>query len=368
MDRKKLLIITGIYPPDIGGPATFIPKFSEEMSKHFEITKIITGTTSKKIQNKNVKIYSPSNNLNLLFKKFGIIIEIYNSLKKSDLVFLNGLEIEFFIANFFLKKKYTSKFSGDRFWEKKRSSARNKVEFGDFSKFKISILDNLYNFFYKKFLQNANSIIVPGSYLKNYLKKRYKLEKNKIFFVKNFTTNNQKLSISNTRTYDFIYIGRFVSHKNIFEIIEFVKNFKNKKLLLVGSGPLEKEIQNHKSQNIIIKKNVKQNYVKSLLSDSVYLIINSDYEGLSHTILEAWSSGTIVLAKNNIGNSELLLRDRKYGIIYDELLSKNFKDIFYELDNNSTLKNLIMKNSFDKVKKEYSISNLSYYLKILKGI
>ena len=29
--RKKLLIVTGIYPPDIGGPATYVSKIKDDL-------------------------------------------------------------------------------------------------------------------------------------------------------------------------------------------------------------------------------------------------------------------------------------------------------------------------------------------------
>lgn len=366
MARKKLLIITGIYPPDVGGPATFVPLFCDEISKYFFIEKVITGTNSKKKSN-DIFIFSPKGKF-FFIRKFQIIFEIIKSIKKVDLIFLNGLELEFHIINFFYKKKYILKFSGDRIWEKLRNLHSIKAEFGDFSQFKLSFTDNLIKKIYQNFLKNADKVIVPGFYLKKYLCTKYLLNENKIIHINNFVKNKNDNLNTLEKKYDFIYIGRFVKHKNIEQIIEFTKKFSSKNLLIIGEGPLEAKLSSLKSERINIMKSIKQNEVQNYLSSSNYLIINSDYEGLSHTILEAWRSGCIVLAKNNIGNLELLSNNNELGLLYENLNSIEFFKKFKLLDEDKEKQNKIINNCFFLVHKKYNYSNLEIYSKVTRNL
>src|SRR3989344_3451656 len=48
MGHKKILIATGIYPPDIGGPATYSKLLADELSKHnFNVSVLSFGEVRK---------------------------------------------------------------------------------------------------------------------------------------------------------------------------------------------------------------------------------------------------------------------------------------------------------------------------------
>ena len=122
----KVLVTVGIFPPDIGGPATFVPKiakyFQDELKYEIEIL-----TLSDHI-NLNIKdelsVERINRNLPIIYRWIKTIFTIYKLGKNKDLIFVNGLGTEVTIANFFIKKKVVRKIVGDPVWER----AYNKLK------------------------------------------------------------------------------------------------------------------------------------------------------------------------------------------------------------------------------------------------
>ena len=52
--KKKILLVTGIYPPDIGGPAQFTFSFANWLKKKGYAVTIITLTNNENIKKKEI--------------------------------------------------------------------------------------------------------------------------------------------------------------------------------------------------------------------------------------------------------------------------------------------------------------------------
>ena len=107
----KILVTVGIFPPDIGGPATFVPEIVNHLQNehNYEID-ILTLSDSQNLNIKNEFSVSKINrNLPLPYRWFSTILKIYKLAKDKDLIFVNGLGTETTIANIFLKKRLLEK-------------------------------------------------------------------------------------------------------------------------------------------------------------------------------------------------------------------------------------------------------------------
>src|SRR6056300_1885002 len=114
----NILITVGIYPPDIGGPATFVPKISDFLAKNGHDVKIICLSEDENINLEDelsVIRIKRSNKLPIRWLK--TIYQIIKNGIKSDLIFVNGLGIETAVANLLLRKRIIRKIVGDPVWE-----------------------------------------------------------------------------------------------------------------------------------------------------------------------------------------------------------------------------------------------------------
>lgn len=131
----------------------------------------------------------------------------------------------------------------------------------------------------------------------------------------------------NLKPEDFVvgHVGRFSPPKNHSFLIDVyfqvVKKKPNSVLLLVGEGPLKKEVEK-KVNAMNISANVRflgiRSDVSHLLQAMDVMVFPSVYEGLPVTLIEAQASGLPCVVSNSITNEV----DMGAGILRSEKLHK----------------------------------------------
>jgi len=137
------------------------------------------------------------------------------------------------------------------------------------------------------------------------------------------------------------------------------------KLVIVGSGPEEKKlkfkIQELKLEDkVILAGSVFMEKMSNYYQAADIFILNSSYEGLSHTLLEALSFGLPVVASNVGGNPEVIEHNQN-GLLAEYNNQQQILDSIKKLSSNSGLverfkqanKEVIKNFSKDKMYKKY---------------
>ena len=316
-----ILITVGIFPPDIGGPASFVPKISKYLiSKGHNIKIICLSDKENLTYEDEVDVIRINRNLPIIFRWLKTIIKIYNNSKKSDVIFVNGLGTETTIANIFTRKKIIRKIVGDPVWERVYNKNLTNESFDDFQKNKHGLSISLQRFIRNWSINKSNLIITPSEHLKSFVEKIG--FDNKLFVINNGVIIEQpnKIIFEN-RTLQLLVVSRLVSQKNIDLIIKAVKVMKNEDVILniVGDGS---EIKNLKH---LVKKyelDEKVNFIGKIetpklneyLKDADIFIQASNYEGLPHSILEAINYEIPILS-TDVGGCSVLLNKGERGYI-----------------------------------------------------
>ena len=130
---------------------------------------------------------------------------------------------------------------------------------------------------------------------------------------------------------DLIFIGRFSEEKGILKCMPHLANAKHLTIHLVGDGPDFNEakslVSTHK--HITFHGELPRNKVLKLINQSKFLIFPSEcFEGMPMTIIEAFSVGTPVIAKN-IGAMKSMIRHNEIGLVYEHVdeLTEIFKTL-----------------------------------------
>ena len=316
-----ILITVGIFPPDIGGPASFVPKISKYLISKGHNVKIICLSDKEHLTYKGEKnLIRINRNLPIIFRWLKTIIKIYNNSKKSDVIFVNGLGTETTIANIFTRKKIIRKIVGDPVWERVYNKNLTNESFDDFQKNKHGLSISLQKFIRNWSINKSNLIITPSEHLKSFVEKIG--FDNKLFVINNGVIIEQpnKIIFEN-RTLQLLVVSRLVSQKNIDLIIKAVKVMENEDIILniVGDGS---EIKNLKH---LVKKyelDEKVNFIGKIetpklneyLKDADIFIQASNYEGLPHSILEAINYEIPILS-TDVGGCSVLLNKGERGYI-----------------------------------------------------
>ena len=326
----KVLVTVGIFPPDIGGPATFVPKivnyFQNELNYEIEI---LTLSDSKNLDIKDrFFVKRIDRNLPIIYRWLKTIFTIYKLGKNKDLIFVNGLGTESTIANIFLKKKIIRKIVGDPVWERAYNKGKVSENFDEFQVknygFSISLQKKVRNFSIK----NSDIVITPSQHLKNFILNLG--FKNKIETIHNGITIPEESAkkFTNDQT-NITIVSRLVTHKNIEKIIAAISDLNNSliKLNIIGDGPELNQLQSialrsDQKENIIFHGKLHRDDINNIFLNSDIYIQASNYEGLPHSLLEAMSYGIPVLC-TPVGECKELLGNEDRGYKLDLPVSKD---------------------------------------------
>ena len=375
----KILITVGIFPPDIGGPASFVPKIAKLLQENgFEVT-IICLSNEKIVDNESYKITRILRNQNLMIRWIKTIFKMISNGRKADIIFVNGLPMEAYIANLFLRKKLIRKIVGDWAWERGRNKGIINDSFDEFQKNKHNLHLEIAKFSRGWTATKADLVITPSVHLKNVVK-NWGVSENNLKVIYNGTNIQSKITKKENEVLHFITVGRLAPWKNIDKIIQAmaILNEKGFNFIfnIVGSGPLNEKlkilVKELKLENKIFflgQKNTEE--LNKIYLDSDIYIQASGYEGLPHVILEAINFNLSIISTPIGGTNEILL-DGKNGWILklkDEKAPDEFdlQEIIYELVDNKTKSNNLIHNA-----KEYLIENfdedknLNKYIELFK--
>lgn len=120
------------------------------------------------------------------------------------------------------------------------------------------------------------------------------------------------------KKFDLIYVGRLSEDKGIKNVLQNLIENSQLRTIIIGDGPLEDEIVEKCAQFDHISLLGQQPRVKvlELMAESRFLIFPSIlFEGMPMTIIEAFSSGTPVIARN-IGAMKSMIDEGKTGFFY----------------------------------------------------
>ena len=361
----KVLVTVGIFPPDIGGPATFVPKIANYFQNelNYEID-ILTLSDSKNLDIEDkFFVKRIDRNLPIIYRWLKTIFTIYKLGKNKDLIFVNGLGTESTIANIFLKKKIIRKIVGDPVWERAYNKGKVSENFDEFQVknygFSISLQKKVRNFSIK----NSDIVITPSQHLKNFILNLG--FKNKIETIHNGITIPEESAkkFTNDQT-NITIVSRLVTHKNIEKIIAAISDLNNSliKLNIIGDGPELNQLQSiasrsNNKENVIFHGKLHRDDINSIFLKSDIYVQASNYEGLPHSLLEAMSYGIPVLC-TPVGECKELLGNEDRGYELDLPVSKdNIKSKINEIISD---KNIASKKGEDGkvfVTETYSLTN-----------
>jgi len=335
----RVLVTVGIFPPDIGGPATFVPNIADYFQNdlNYDI-EILTLSDRKNLDVKdNFSVKRIDRNLPIIYRWLKTIFTIYKLGKNKDLIFVNGLGTETTIANIFLKKKIIRKIVGDPVWERAYNKGKVSENFDEFQVRNYGLSISLQKKIRSFSIKNSDLVITPSQHLKNFILN--------LGFQNKIETINNGINIpeesaekfTNDQT-NITIVSRLVTHKNIEKIIAAISDLNNPliNLNIIGDGPELNQLQSiasrsdHK-ENIMFHGKLHRDDIDKIFLNSDIYIQASNYEGLPHSLLEAMSFGIPVIC-TPVGECKELLGNEDRGYKLDLPVSKeNIKSKINEI-------------------------------------
>ncbi len=343
--NPRILLATGIYPPDIGGPATYSQTLFDKLPKYGLKTEVLSYGSVRKFPK--------------VFRHIIYFLKVLARGFKSDIIFAQdpvSVGLPACLAARLLGKKFFIKIVGDYAWEQGTQRFGVGDILDDFINkkygFKIEFLRSV-----QKFVAGcAVKIIVPSRYLKMIVS-NWGVAPDKIKVIYNSfelsdgelltVTKKEVRSRLNFSGTILISAGRLVPWKG-FELLidlmpEILKNIPDAKLIIIGSGPDKTKLENkikylNLGNKIVLLGSIKHEDLLLYLKGGDIFVLNTAYEGLSHQILEAMACGIPVVTTNIGGNPEVI-ENKVNGLLVDYNNDDQLKKAIITLCSNQDLAN-----------------------------
>ena len=349
MSSKKILnilIVTGIFPPDIGGPARFVPHIADELQKKGMHCQIVTLSEQETCNgNDSPAVYRIKRHQNLIKRFLQVVWVIFRRARTADVLLVNGLYFENAVATLLAGRPSILKIVGDAVWEqatRKGWTSDSLLEFQNRNEWKIDLLRALRRIA----LNRAKYVVVPSRFTKNlvngWVKKPISIEViyNAVQSLSDFPVYHCPSKPKSS--WRLITVSRLIHLKRIDQLIWVVGKLPNTTLVVVGDGP-ELSFLKDVAREYGVKEKVEftgplapRDVVSEMTASNIF-VLNSMEENFPHVILEAMAAGLPVVATRVGGVPEVVV-DGKNGLLIQPDRPNELKIRIDELMNDSALR------------------------------
>lgn len=359
----RVVVVTGIYPPDHGGPASYVPAICNSIiDKGHQVIGVVTLSDDLQMakEQNSFPVYRVLRSKKKPLRLYKVISIIWRLSRDADLVYLNGLVLEGVLACKILRrKKIAIKVVGDLVWERAQNDKIN-VNLEEFQRtrigFKYEILKKLQSWYTRK----ADLIITPSHYMAKIIT-LWGIPSEQIKVIHNGIEAEVPKGIRKKADYDVVVVGRLIPLKRIPHVVEICA--KNKwSMRIIGDGPerqtLETLASNISNGIISFSGSIRKDEVPAAIATGKILVLNSIHETFPHVLLEAKSVGVAVVA-TNVGGIPEMVHDGLDGLLVFPDDASALESAIQSLLDNPEKREQLVGAGMIQVARDFNWNNLS---------
>ncbi len=324
MRQDEIIILAcEIYPPDIGGPATYARELREQLLLHGYAVTLLTFGDKDKMNNGEAIVIDRKKNvfgrsLNYFFtllrlSKTGGVIYAMGPVASGVLAVLVGK---------LWRRRVVVRVPGDRAWETHCQSAAVPELFEEFQRRSHKGWVRALEIIERYVVKNASHIVVPSIFLKNVVR-GWGAHENRVTVIPNAINAPVSTLPHKEMQFSILAIGRLVPWKGFSDLIQafqtVLKSYPHATLTIVGDGPERAHLEQlAQDANVATQTQftgpVPRENLSRYWQDATIFALPSGYEGFPHLVLEAWAEGVPVVVSDRAGNTGIV-RNGENGLV-----------------------------------------------------
>jgi glycosyltransferase involved in cell wall biosynthesis len=320
----RVLVVSGIWPPDVGGPASHAPAVAEFLvGRGHEVEVVTTASTAPDPQAYPVHWVRRSLPKGVIHVRTAA--EVGRRARGADIVYTTGMFGRSSAGALAARRPYIVKLTADPAFE--RSRRRGLVE-GDVEDFQAGaggaaagLLRRARDFE----LRHAAHVFCPSSYLRD-LVLWWGVPHDRVSVLPNPAPEIRDLQPRDVLRRGFglngatlAFAGRLTAQKSLGRALEALAAVEGVSLVVAGEGP-DREPLEQQARDLGLDRRVRflgaqpRGRIVELFRAADATILTSSWENFPHTVVEALAVGTPVLAMGAGGVAEVL-RDGENGLL-----------------------------------------------------
>jgi glycosyltransferase involved in cell wall biosynthesis len=326
----RILVVSNLFPPDIGGPATYVPKISAELAARGHSIAVVGGAPPEWTPGSGPSFPFPvhrvSRGLPLPRRLLAAFITLLRATRRADALYVQGLagpEMVAVFAGRLLGRPVALKIVGDNAWEYAIRKGLTTDGIDAFQSARYALKLTLVRALVRGYARLVTRLIVPSEYLAGIVR-GWGVPAERVVVIRNALTTvpadldaraAEQLALKRDLGIDgplLVTSARLYPWKNLDFLIGLVPRLpEGMALTIVGGGPdydalVERARRLGVADRVRITGSVTHDEVQRYLRAADVFVLNTRYEGLSHVMLEAMAAGAPVVASAVGGNPEVI--------------------------------------------------------------
>ena len=319
----RVLLVSGIWPPDPGGPASHAPALAEFLSSRGHTVEVVT-TADAQPSAREYEVHWVSRELSTEIRYARCVSLVRKHGRRSDVVYATSMIRRASTGAALARRPLVVKLVSDEVFERQQREGRfsgTLDEFQGVRSARIRVLRSARNVA----LRRAQHIFCPSAYLRD-VALGWGLDPARLSVLPNPAPNVPTLPTRDELRVELdlsrptlAFAGRLGPQKALGIALEALAMVPDVDLLIVGDGPERIQLERRAHELGVDGRarflgSVPRDGVLRLFRAADAAVLSSAWENLPHTVLEALAVGTPVIA-TAVGGVPEVVRDGENGLL-----------------------------------------------------
>lgn len=313
----RILIVSGIFPPDIGGPASYVPAIGSDLTAagHEVIVLTLSDSLSQRDEHYPFRTVRLPRRIPRLFRWILTVAAILRHGARAGVWYVNGLAMEASLARLVLRKPMVIKVVGDLAWERAVNHGWTRETFEEFQRARHRGRTGMMERLRSWWTRQARAVIVPSAYLGRSVE-GWGVPRGRLRVIYNAVEVEAagRDARAADETFTLITVARLTKWKGVDGILRSLAGFPEARLVVVGGGPERAGLEQLAGDlglggRVRFAGPLGRTETHALIARSDVFVLNSTYEGFPHVVVEAMRLGRPVVATRAGGTPEIVEDD-----------------------------------------------------------
>jgi glycosyltransferase involved in cell wall biosynthesis len=320
----KIVVVSGIWPPDVGGPASHAPALAEALLEAGHTVEVVT-TADRTPAPRPYPLRWVARGRPAPLRHLAVVREVRSAARGADRVYATTMVRRAALGAALARRPLVVKLVADEAYERERRAGRFAGTLEQFQSERGGLRVRLLRATRTAALRRASRVVVPSAYLRA-IALGWGLDPARTTVVANpapevpvHPTRDEARAALGIEGFALGVAGRLTEQKALEDALAALARVPRVALLVLGDGP-ERAALERRAAQLDVSDRVR--FLGAGTRDDVIVLfravdaalLTSAWENLPHTLLEALAAGTPVIA-TAVGGIPEVVRDGENGLL-----------------------------------------------------
>ncbi len=301
----KVLIVSGIWPPDVGGPASHAPEVAGWLRERGHQVEVVVTADAEPAQDE-YPVHWVARSLPPGVRHLAALRAIVRNARQSDVIYSTGMFGRSSLGAFLARTPVVLKLTADPAFERARRRGFVTGEVGDFQQggggHRAAVLRAARN----RAVGRAAHLVCPSGFMRDLVISWGRPPEGVTLLP------NPAPRASDAGTFEvgarpvLAFAGRLTAQKDLGRALDAMRELTDARLLIAGDGPERARLEASAGDRVEFLGPLPRAQVLGLLRAADASILTSAWENFPHGVVESLAVGTPVIATRTGGVAEVV--------------------------------------------------------------